>query len=193
MKFSFCSLVIVAMAAVVGCNSANVASGPAKAASAPAPVGAQAYYQWLTGCLGDLEKDVPSITKSAQAAAKLYVNDGYEIGAYGGDPFVREIFGRSGGMMKMGGFEKPYIKDDAALPAKGIALVGLRDDQIDATAAKIVEFKKKGYYVVVFGRRELLDKARGAGASEPELAEVIAVAAALRAGAAITHGTHVMK
>jgi AhpD family alkylhydroperoxidase len=37
------------------------------------------------------------------------------------------------------------------------------------------------------------NKARGAGASEPELAEVIAVAAALRAGAAITHGTHVMK
>ena len=34
-------------------------------------------------------------------------------------------------------------------------------------------------------------KARAAGASEPELAEVVTVAAALRAGAAITHGTHV--
>ena len=37
------------------------------------------------------------------------------------------------------------------------------------------------------------NKARAAGASEQELAEVIAVAAALRAGAAITHGTHVLK
>jgi AhpD family alkylhydroperoxidase len=33
-------------------------------------------------------------------------------------------------------------------------------------------------------------KAREAGASDPEIAEAVAVAAALRAGAAITHGTH---
>ncbi|NYF78594.1 carboxymuconolactone decarboxylase family protein [Granulicella arctica] len=35
--------------------------------------------------------------------------------------------------------------------------------------------------------------ARKAGASEQELAEVVLVAAALRAGAAITHGTHVVR
>jgi AhpD family alkylhydroperoxidase len=35
-------------------------------------------------------------------------------------------------------------------------------------------------------------RARESGASEPEIAEVVAVAAALRAGAAITHGTHAM-
>ncbi len=33
-------------------------------------------------------------------------------------------------------------------------------------------------------------KARQAGATDPEIAEVVAVAAALRAGAAVTHGTH---
>ncbi len=33
-------------------------------------------------------------------------------------------------------------------------------------------------------------KAREAGGTEQEIAEVVAVAAALRAGAAITHGTH---
>ena len=33
-------------------------------------------------------------------------------------------------------------------------------------------------------------KARKAGATDPEIAEVVAVAAALRAGAAMTHGTH---
>jgi AhpD family alkylhydroperoxidase len=33
-------------------------------------------------------------------------------------------------------------------------------------------------------------KAREAGGSDQELAEVVTVAAALRAGAAITHGTH---
>jgi AhpD family alkylhydroperoxidase len=33
-------------------------------------------------------------------------------------------------------------------------------------------------------------KARKAGATDPEIAETVTVAAALRAGAAITHGTH---
>ncbi len=35
--------------------------------------------------------------------------------------------------------------------------------------------------------------ARAAGASDQEIAEVVVVAAALRAGAAITHGTHAFK
>lgn len=37
------------------------------------------------------------------------------------------------------------------------------------------------------------DRARETGASDPELAETVLIAAALRAGGAITHGTHVMK
>ena len=34
---------------------------------------------------------------------------------------------------------------------------------------------------------------RGAGASEQEIAEAVLVAAALRAGGAVTHGTHALK
>jgi AhpD family alkylhydroperoxidase len=37
------------------------------------------------------------------------------------------------------------------------------------------------------------ERARAAGASEAEVAETVLVAAALRAGAAITHGTHALK
>ena len=37
------------------------------------------------------------------------------------------------------------------------------------------------------------NKAREIGASDREIAEVVVIAAALRAGAAITHGTHAMK
>ncbi len=37
------------------------------------------------------------------------------------------------------------------------------------------------------------DKARAAGASDQEISEAVVVAAALRAGAAITHGTHAIK
>jgi AhpD family alkylhydroperoxidase len=36
-------------------------------------------------------------------------------------------------------------------------------------------------------------RAREAGCSDKEIAETVVVAAALRAGAAITHGTHAMK
>jgi AhpD family alkylhydroperoxidase len=36
-------------------------------------------------------------------------------------------------------------------------------------------------------------KARAAGATEPELAEATLVAAALRAGGAMTHGTHALE
>jgi len=37
------------------------------------------------------------------------------------------------------------------------------------------------------------NRAREAGASDQEIAETVLVAAALRAGAAVTHGTHAMK
>jgi AhpD family alkylhydroperoxidase len=37
------------------------------------------------------------------------------------------------------------------------------------------------------------NKAREIGASDPEIAEAVLVAAALRAGGSITHGTHAMK
>jgi AhpD family alkylhydroperoxidase len=37
------------------------------------------------------------------------------------------------------------------------------------------------------------NKAKAAGASETELAETTLIAAALRAGAAMTHGTHTLK
>jgi AhpD family alkylhydroperoxidase len=37
------------------------------------------------------------------------------------------------------------------------------------------------------------NRAREAGASDAEIAETVVVAAALRAGGAITHGTHAMK
>ena len=36
-------------------------------------------------------------------------------------------------------------------------------------------------------------RARSAGASEEEISETVLVAAALRAGAAVTHGTHALK
>jgi AhpD family alkylhydroperoxidase len=44
------------------------------------------------------------------------------------------------------------------------------------------------YCIAIHGGR-----AREAGATEQEIAEVVTISAALRAGAAITHGSHAMK
>ncbi len=144
------------------CAAAVLAAGSFAAAIKLAePEGAEAYYLWLTGCLDAIEKDLPQYTRTAEAAAKLYVTGDYEIGAYGGDPFGREICGRSGGMMQMRNFDAPFHGGAApALPAHGIALVGLREDRFDDTVAKIVEFRKREYTVVVFGRAELITRAR---------------------------------
>jgi len=158
------SVVVIALVALVGCN-VQTSSGPSEPASQPAAVGAEAYYQWLTGCLDAIEKDLPKYTRSAEAAAELYVKDGCEIADYGGDPFAREIFGRSGGMMKMMTFDEALLgKKLAPELEKAVVLVGLRDDGVDKAAEKIAEFKKKGYYVVVFGRAALLARVRATGA-----------------------------
>ena len=45
----------------------------------------------------------------------------------------------------------------------------------------------------MFGTIDFYKKAKEAGASEAELAEVTMVAAALRAGAAVVHGTHCLE
>ena len=128
-----------------------------------APEGAEAYYAWLTSCLDAIEKDLPLYTRSAEAAAKVYLADGAEIGAYGGDPFVRELYNRSGGMMQMRNFDAPFRRGEMpATPRKSVALVGLREDRMDDTVAKIVEFRKRECFVVVFGRAELLLRARKA-------------------------------
>ena len=148
--------VIVVLLAAAGAQTLSAQTPPA------APGGAERYYDWLTGCLGGIEKDLPAYTRSAEAAAKLYVQDGCEIGAFGDDPFVRELYNRSGGLMQMKSFGPLFQKKGTewAPPAKGVALVGLRDDMLDDCVGKILEFRKRNYYVAVFGRTELIEKAK---------------------------------
>ena len=158
-------LVLVAAAMMASGRPAAAADEPLRVSGTGPAAGAEAYYQWLTGCLDAIEKDLPKFTRSAEAAARLYVDGGSEIGAYGGDPFVLELFGRSGGVMRMLAFDKFANRKEApSLPDKAIALVGLREDRIDEIVGKITEFRKKGYHVVVFGRADLVDKARKAHA-----------------------------
>ncbi|MCY3023263.1 MAG: glycoside hydrolase family 5 protein [Planctomycetota bacterium] len=72
-----------------------------KYVSAAAPGGAEAYYQWIGSCLDAVEKDLPAITASAEAAAARYVKEDYELGVCGDEGVVGEVVGRSGGFMRL--------------------------------------------------------------------------------------------
>ncbi len=74
-------------------------------------------------------------------------------------------------------FDKAAMAD-GALPAKTKELI----------AVAVAMTTQCPYCIEIHGER-----ARAAGCSEAELAEAVLVAAALRAGAAVTHGTHCLK
>ena len=167
----------VLMALILG--AAGCAYQPSSASTQPAAAhpavsgcqaGAEGYLDWLDGCLAGLEKDVPSIVNSAQHAAKLYVDEGYELGACGGDPFTREVFNRSGGMMGLLAFEKFVGNNRKPSPArKSIVMLGLREDRIEDLAARSRQFRQDGCYVIAFGRAALVERARRQGAQFDEV------------------------
>jgi AhpD family alkylhydroperoxidase len=81
------------------------------------------------------------------------------------------------GMNAFTAFDKAAMAD-GAIPVKYKELMALA-----------VAFTTQCPYCIEIHSKQ----ARGAGATDPDIAEAVIVAAALRAGAAITHGTHAMK
>lgn len=136
----------------------TVASGPANGAERAQ--GAEAYYEQIARTVAGIQADLPAITTAAGAAARLYVNENYHIGADGDTIFVSEAGGRSGGLMSL---EARRNFDDPAW--QGIILYALREPQLDEDLAKITRYRQRGSKVVLFARRELLDKAKLAGAT----------------------------
>lgn len=124
--------------------TAPVATGASPAPPAPKP-SAEAYYQWLSGCLDAIEKDLPAITASAEAAAKAYVQDGWEIGAWGDAGMVGEFNGRAGGLMRT---SSP--KDIEKSGWKGIVLFFPRAASWEQDFANAWEFQKQGKHVIAF-------------------------------------------
>lgn len=68
--------------------------------------GLQAYTRWLSTCLKQLELQLPTITRSAEDAADLYVEKGYGIRTAGDQGAIDEALGRSDGIMEMN-FSRP--------------------------------------------------------------------------------------
>ena len=80
------SIVIALVFAAAGCSPA----APLRPATPPhaAAVGAEAYHQWMMTCMDAMENDVPQIARSAEAAAKLHVQEGYPLLAMGDSGFI---------------------------------------------------------------------------------------------------------
>jgi AhpD family alkylhydroperoxidase len=79
---------------------------------------------------------------------------------------------------------KAFIKFDKAAMADGAIPVKYKE-----LMALAVAFTTQCPYCIEIHA----GKARAAGVTEQEMAEAVLVAAALRAGGAVTHGTHAMK
>lgn len=145
------ALRVAALVLLAGCVPAN---SPDRLSAA----GAEAYYQWLLGCLDGLDRDLPAITRSAEQAAAAYVQDGWEIGAYGERGMVGEFNSRAGGMMRT---SRPEVLEKPAW--QGIVLVFPREEMLAADLATAMEFRKQGKIVIGFGGAAGQQAARNAG------------------------------
>jgi uncharacterized phosphosugar-binding protein len=141
---------------------------PAPSLSAPAQASAEAYYQWITQCINTIESQMPTITRSAQRAADLYVSKDYDIAVYGGQDFTRELFNRSGGMMQ--------LTLASPLPGTGqevisrvnlnkyIILIGLRESRWMEDVYSLRRLRKqKDKFLVGFGTAAQLARAETDG------------------------------
>jgi len=148
-----CALLWLCLASA-GCGQPSPMTQP----DAPRAVGAEAYYRWLIGCMEAIERDIPAITRSAEAAADVYLKDGVEIGAYGERALVSEVCGRAGGMMTI------VRADTVSSPEwKGIVLLFPQEDALQEDFAAARRFKAEGKTIVAFGRRAILAAAAGDG------------------------------
>jgi len=107
------------------------------------------------GCLDKTEKDLPTITASAEQAAEVYLRDGWEIGIFGDGSIVGEFNSRAGGLMRTTRPEgsmrtKPSEALDRA-DWKGIVLFFPRDKSLADDLAKARRFLEQGKLVIGFG------------------------------------------
>lgn len=122
--------------------------------------GANAYLARFTMAVDGIRGDLPSITQSAEAAARRFVEAKQEIGVWGDAGFIEEALARAGGTMAV----KPgRMKKDAFLCE--IMLVAPRADNLDKFVSATVTNRASGGLVIGFARRDLAEQARRAGAA----------------------------
>ena len=127
------------------------------ASASPAAPSAEAYYQWLNSALVGVWQDVPAITSSAEQAARLFVEQDWDLGAWGDTPFVFEFINRAGGVMPI---IFPVKPGEGARPM--IALYAPRENQLAEDWVAVRALQAHGA-VIAFTRPEIVAQAAAAG------------------------------
>ena len=146
-----CALVLGA----ASCAPLRQGSGMARAMAAPR---AESYLRWLTGCLDGIEADLPALTQAAERAAAAYLQEGWEIGAWGDRGMVGEFNSRAGGMMRT---SRPEALEKEEW--RGIVLVFPRGGAWAEDLAAADRFAGQGKHVIIFGSAACRAEAERAG------------------------------
>ena len=137
----------------------TTATAPTAPATAPVNGGAQAYMDWLDTCIAQVARQMPEITQSAEAAAKLYVEKGFPPSFTGNPTLASEAYGRSGGLNNISWPGENLAKKDYR--GAVVSFFGETKEQVDANLKEIEAAKKQGCLVIAVGtaanRRALKD------------------------------------
>lgn len=138
-----------------GCSSKSVSDRAVNYRMEEPVSGAVQYGAWMLRCLEGLESDLDRMIPSAETAARLHVEEKRNIGADGERGAVRELVGRSGGMMRLRSASR-----ENRLEGPGIVLYFLRPGILEEDIERILLHKQDGSYVIVFGAPELIKALR---------------------------------
>ncbi len=134
-----------------------VSTGTLQAAAQAPAHGSGAYYNWVSTCIDGIRDDLPAMTPTLDAAAKRYIEvEDSVIAVMGDEGFTGEVSGRSGGIMKM--------RNGPGKPTSSIVLYAIREDTFDKAVKEMTDMTDNGVIVVAFGRKQILDRAKKAGA-----------------------------
>ena len=123
-----------------------------------AEAGSGHYLTRLNAAVDGIAKDLPSITRSAEAAAKRFVEEKQGISVWGDAGFVTEALGRAGGVMAV---KAGSSKKDS--PICEVMLLAPKEDKLAESVSAAATNRKSGGLVIGFGRADLMEQARKAG------------------------------
>jgi uncharacterized phosphosugar-binding protein len=155
MKNRLSSRLIAGTAALL-LNTLPLSAGNAVGSDGRTGEGAEMYYRWLMSCVDGVEKDLPRIIASAEAAARIHVNNG-RIAVTGDDlSFTYEAFGRSGGLMSLG--------TSATGGGRAIQITGLVAADMYQGQGPVKRPAGGNSLEIGFGSRSVLERALARGA-----------------------------
>ena len=134
----------LAMATVAVCVATGLGSSRWATGAESPPSGAELYYQQTLRLLDQVQNDLTNITRTAEVAAGLYVENTNLLGiAVDGEPaLMAEFQSRAGGLSTVVGWW-PLEKK----AWKGLAFYFLREGMAQADADRIKIYNDRGYKI----------------------------------------------